>query len=177
MKTYIVLLKGINVGGQKKIKMADLKLLLEKAGFGEIRTYIQSGNLIFKSTMDSQEIAERIHQIIKHNYGFEMELIILTKDNLDQILSNNPFVSIVKDISKLHVTLLREHPDNDKVTQIRDYEDEPNEFVIRDNLIYLYCPDGYGRVKINNTFFERKLKVGATTRNWKTMLALSQFTS
>jgi len=168
MATYLSILRGINVSGQKMIKMADLKALYEAMGFKNITTYIQSGNVIFESK-NHKNMAAAIEQKIKEQYGFDVPVIIRNIDEIKAVIEQNPFLKDKKtEPDKLHVTYLSDVPTEEAVTKAMNYDYTPDSFVIKGKEVYVYCPNGYGNTKLNNTFFENKLKVKATTRNWKT---------
>ena len=164
---YISILRGINVAGKR------LKNLYEKLGCKNISTYIQSGNVIFESC---EENIEKYQNIIKNAiekaFGFDVPVLIKRNDEIENIIHNNPFTD--KELSKVHVTFLSDIPDIFPLEEIHNTKDISEEFFIRGKEIYLYCPKGYGRSKLTNNFFERKLKVSATTRNWKTLKTLSE---
>jgi len=177
MKTYVALLRGINVSGQKKIKMADLKLHLEELHFQNIQTYIQTGNVIFRTSKTALKSLEKnIQKKIKEKYGFEVSVMVKTPEEFTTILKNIPF-STIEDYGKLYFTLLTENPSLDLVEKLKNIDYSPEVYYIDKKTIYVYVPNGYGRAKINNNFFEKKLKVSATTRNWKTMYKLLEMTS
>jgi uncharacterized protein (DUF1697 family) len=172
MQTFISILRGINVSGQKKILMADLKILFESLHFKETATYIQSGNVVFKSDSKSSdiELAKKIEKAISAKYHFEVPVIIRTSAELKNAISQNPFKKEKNiDLKKLHVTFLSETPDKEKIEQIKEANFLPDRFVFKGKEIYLHIPDSYGETKLSNKFFENKLKVGATTRNWNTV--------
>jgi uncharacterized protein (DUF1697 family) len=138
-------------------------------------TYIQSGNVVFGSSETStKKLAKDIASIIHNHYGFEVPVMVLSEDDIVDILSKNPYNAGKKDITKLHVTLLDDLPDAKLLASTRDEKYQSDEFTIEKKIIYLYCPDGYGMTKFSTTFFEKKLGVTATTRNWKTMEALQK---
>ena len=170
METFIALLRGINVGGNRKVKMDALRDLFKNIGAINVKTYIQSGNVVFSyAKTDCFQLANIIERQIELTFGFTVPVIIKTKKQLYQIIDDNPFS---EQIINLHVTLLSEVVDN-------SINIEPlllDEFKIVGDVIYLVCPTGYGNSKLNNTFFEKKLKVKATTRNWKTMNELLKLT-
>lgn len=171
MQTYIVILRGINVSGTKKIKMEDLRARLSAFGFENVKTYIQSGNVVFdyKKT-EPLTLAKQLEQKIKDDYGYEVPVIVTTSAALKQVIDSNPFLNgRNEDPEKLHVTFLAEHPADENMDKIDADSFLPDEFQIKEKAIYLFCPNGYGRVKLTNNFFESKLKVTATTRNWKTV--------
>jgi uncharacterized protein (DUF1697 family) len=171
MKTFISILRGINVSGQRKIQMTDLKALYEALKFTNVITYIQSGNVIFKSKSASdQKLAKRIEDAIYERYNFNVPVIIRTVEEMEHAISVNPFLKQSKiDIEKLHITFLAEIPEQENVESIRNINYSPDKFIIIDKEVYLYCPNGYGITKLSNNFFEQKLKIKATTRNWRTV--------
>lgn len=178
MNKYISILRGINVSGKRKIKMKELKDLYEKLKFENVITYIQSGNVIFDSNIkDSLKLEISIEKEILKYYGFEVPTLVRTVKYLEKVFLNNPFRDKgIEDIAKLHVTFLSVNPSSEKINKIADVKRGNDEFVIKEDVIYLYCPDGYGKTKLTNTFFEGKLKISATTRNWKTVTKLLELT-
>jgi len=176
MKTYISILRAINVG-RRKILMTDLKALYEELNLKEIVTYIQSGNVIFKTDkkISGQGLAKKIEQSIAKKYQFDVPVIIRTGDEMKKTIAVNPFLKQKGiNLEKLHVTFLAENPEQVKVKAIQNLDYMPDKFVIIDNDVYLYCPNGYGITKLSNGFFENKLKVTATTRNWRTVNILAE---
>jgi uncharacterized protein (DUF1697 family) len=171
MKTYICLLRGINVSGQKQIKMTDLKKMFEDLSFTQVQTYIQSGNVVFQSEQnDWTSLLNLIKDKIIKTFGFEVEVILLTTEDLIQIRDKNPFLNDQsKDIDKFYVTFLADNPEKDRIENLKTFDYSPEEYILDNTAIYFYAANGYGRAKMNNNFFESKLKVFATTRNWKTV--------
>lgn len=174
MTTYISLLRGINVSGQKKIKRGGLVPLYETLGWKNAKTYVQSGNVLFDSADGSAlKLSRRIEEKIQQTYGFSVTVLIRTAEELQRTAKKTPFLKKANvDIAKLHVTFLSEGPDRTALEQLDGIVSGDDEFMIAGKEIYLYCPNGYGRTKLSNTFFEKKLKVAATTRNWNTATAL-----
>lgn len=174
MKTYIALLRGINVGGHKKIKMADLRVLMNQLGFSAVETYIQSGNIVFDSNENERSLlGQNIKKAIAETFGFDVPILLKTKQEIAAILEESPFKKAA-DIAenKIYYTLLHETPKEDAIASLvaKDY---PNErFVITANCVYLNCFLGAGKAKLNNALIERKLNVQATTRNHRTLLKL-----
>ena len=174
MTTYISILRGINVSGQKLIKMDALRKMYKKLGFHNATTYLQSGNVIFRSN-DSElhEMERKIAHQIEKEFGFEVPVIVLSIEKLKYIIDNNHFLKdINKDIAFLHVTFLSSKPDYYDSKVIEGKKQEGEDVFFTDDAVYLYCPNGYGRTKLTNNYLETKLKTGATTRNWKTMIEL-----
>jgi len=176
MSSYIAMLRGINVSGQKLIKMADLKVHLEELELAHLQTYIQSGNIVFDIEGSSpRDLENLIHNKIIEAYGFEVPVIVRTKNDLEEVVQNNPFHEEAKpDPRRVLVTFLSETPSADRVKELQKLDYGPEQWHLRNADIYLYAPNGYGKAKMNNNLFEKKLKVQATTRNWKTVNILAQ---
>jgi len=179
MITYIALLRGINVGGHKKIKMADLQLLLEGLGYKEVLTYIQSGNVVFKSKVtDHGKLENQISKAIKKHYDFDVAVIVKTKTELVNILKNNPF-NDTDDLAtnKIYFVLLKEIPQkkNIEIASIKDFENE--QFIIAPECVFVRYALGAGKAKCGVNYFESKLKVNATARNYRTMVKLVELSS
>lgn len=170
----IAILRGINVGGKRKVLMTDLKSLCEKLDWISVQTYIQSGNVIFQSTEHSSVLENALEKAITEQYGFDVPVIVIHAEELQVAIQKNPFYNISTDISQLHLTFLKEKPTNENLKQAIAYNYEPDSFVIDEKAVYIYCNGKYHKSKLTNNFFEKKLKVGATTRNWKTILKLSE---
>jgi uncharacterized protein (DUF1697 family) len=173
MTTYVALLRGINLGSHAKIAMPKLRALFESLNYAEVRTYLQSGNVVFAATTtDTSGIAAQIEQRIHQDLGLKVPVLLRTGTDLRRIAANNPFLDRETDFAKLHVTFLADEPDRQRVADIDPGFGAPDAFSVVGREIYLHCPNGYGRSKLIATFFERRLKVGATNRNWKTVMAL-----
>lgn len=168
--TYIALLRGINVSGHNMIKMAELKQLFAELGFLDIQTYLQSGNIVFKadkSTID--KIGSKIETEILSRFGLTIPVIVLEKTTLLSIKEKCPFFSEKYEQTAFYITFPSAKI-NDESFQNNSFPASADEvFQITENAVYLYLPGGYGTTKLNNNFFEKKLKITATTRNWKTV--------
>lgn len=176
MNTYIALLKGINVGGHKKVPMAELRELLTKSGFENVQTYIQSGNVIFQSSKnDISTLENNIQKVISTHFGFEVSVLVLTKHRLKRIFDASPFSEEKKQAS--YFMMLHDAPNEDliKVASEKVYEGEVYK-IIKD-CIYYFCAKGFGQAKFNVNFFERQLKTFATARNYNTMVKLMAMSS
>ncbi|WP_228850508.1 DUF1697 domain-containing protein [Aegicerativicinus sediminis] len=170
METYIALLRGINVSGQKKVPMADLRMGLTKAGLGEVQTYIQTGNIILKSDSNPHKLKELIEATIKQKFGFDVPTLVLTPAQIMAVINDSPFSGI--HLEKSYFVLLYEGPTTSKIEDIQKLAVKDEPFKITSECVYLNPTNGYGRAKFHNNFFEKKLEVKATTRNYKTMLKL-----
>lgn len=170
MPSSIALLRGINVSGKNKILMADLKELFINLGCESVVTYLQSGNVVYQSTTAIS--AEDIQSAISKQFGLEVPVLIIAADQLKTLIQNNPFIKKGADPAHCYVTFLWESPDEGTTSNCTLPANETGRFSLEENLIYVCCPDGYGRTKIHTVFFEKKLGLLATTRNWKTVNAL-----
>lgn len=169
------MLRGINVGGKRRIKMADLRAVFEKIDLGEVETYLQSGNVVFRSKKSPDHLQHVIKSQIRKELGVDAEVLIRSAKDLEMTMKANPFIKDAL-IEKVHVTFLADLPESGVLESLAIPE-TPEKFEIVGREIYLYCPNGYGKTKLNNGFFERKLKVLATTRNQKTVTALARMTA
>lgn len=162
---YIAILRGINVGGHRKLPMKDLRLMLENMGLSDVATYIQSGNIVFRSEVaDRCELENKIAGTIEKQWGFDVPVIVLTAEALSETANLNPFLKD-ENPEHLHITFLKDEPK----CNLPD-GNSANDRAIRIGLsVYLFCPDGYGSTKFTNNYFESKLKTTATTRNLKTV--------
>lgn len=175
MINYIVLIRGINVGGHKKVPMAELRKLLSKTGFKGVKTYIQSGNVILQFLSDKIEIESKVKKAIQSHFGFDVPVIAKTYVELEQIFDACPFSEEKKENS--YFVLLSEIPNAELIDEVMKITYENEEFHIIDDCIYFYSSVGYGNSKFNMNLFEKKLNVRATSRNFKTMVKLISMSS
>lgn len=174
MPVCISILRGINVGGHKMIKMDALKAMYAQLGFSRIKTYIQSGNVIFTSPeMPLAVLSGMIVLKIQETFGFDVPVLVLSQSEIAEVIQNNPFI-LNKDIQSLHVTFLSDIPQPADIDAITGNDYGQDEFVVRGKTVYLFCSGPYHATKLSNAFFEKKLRVNATTRNWKTVVALME---
>lgn len=174
MNRYIVLLRGINVGGHKKMKMADLRQMLEKSKFEDVETYIQSGNIVLKSSEgDNNKVAQKIKGGIADTFGFDVPTLVKNHDELKSIFDKNPFTK-PSDIEnkQVYFALLKDVPQPEFVEEFRKNNFLKEKFQLTDTCVYLNYFVKAHEAKISNNFIERKLKVSATTRNYRTMAKL-----
>jgi len=174
MAIFIALLRGINVGGQKKIVMASLKELFGKLGFHNVTTYIQSGNVVFRSfEKDSSKIAKSVEKGIRDRYSYDVGVIVKSLDELSETIRTNPFneTDLGKG-EKIYFTLLFQKPAKETVSMLKKFDNEVDDLAVKEKTVYLLCRKGYGRSMYSNNFIEKVLKVKATTRNLETMKKL-----
>lgn len=175
MARYVCLLRGVNVSGQRKIKMTELRELCESLGYTDVETYVQSGNVVLGSRKARSELGRTLEKAIGERFGHEgVDVLVWTGEELAKLIEDNPFLARGCDASKLHVTFLAEDFKPAALKAIPAEDFLPDEFAPGSKAIYVHCPNGYGRTKLNNAFFERKLKLPATTRNWRTVTQLCE---
>lgn len=176
MHTLVSMIRGINVGGHKPLKMDQLRALHEALGFRGVRTYLQSGNAVFEAASgDADRHASAIERRILRDFGFEVAVCVRTSAELTAALRENPLTrSPVADPKFLHATFLVRHDAGVSLDGVDLPLAKGEAAEMLGDTVYVYCPLGYGTTKINNTFFERKLGMGATTRNWQTVTALER---
>ncbi len=154
--------------------MTELRSLYEALNLVNVETYLQSGNVVFDSPeQDASKLAQLIEIQIEHIFGYSVSVFMRETSDFQRIIDTNPFSNERnEDPTKLHVTFLYRLPAEAKLSRLDNSNNGVDEFFVGDKEIFLFCPTGYGRTKLSNNFFERKLSVPATTRNWKTVNAL-----
>jgi len=172
MNSFISLLRGINVGGQKQMRMDDLRILYQGLGFKEVSTYIQSGNILFKSDLeDSAEIGITIHRAIEEKYQFGVDVFIRTAEEMARILQANPFSA---EQANPYVVFLDQPAPRDFTSRLEAFRHSSERLFAYDRQIFHLCPIGYGRTKLSVARIEKQLGLRATARNWNTSLKLSE---
>ena len=176
MPTYISMLRGINVGAHKRIKMEQLRASFEALGFDQVKTYIQSGNVVFKAPKISpSELSKRIEERILKDFGFQVSVVSRTIEEMARTIANNPFLKDRGiDQEKLHVTFLSEAPAPAAVSKLAALTVAPDQCSCLGREIYLYLPNGTTASALMKASFDRVLSVIATTRNWRTVNTIHQ---
>ena len=178
MKTYISIIRGINVSGKNLIKMKSLHELYVGLGFEQVTTFIQSGNVVFRNQeMMTEELEQLISDEITKQFNLVAPVFVRELADFEIIIAQNPFCEICKEdegnsLAYLYITFLAQTPVKILLEAIELYSFLPDQFIIKGREVYLFCPGGYGKTKLDNTFFETKLKVKATTRNLRTLTSL-----
>ncbi|MGB1042234.1 MAG: DUF1697 domain-containing protein [Tenacibaculum sp.] len=167
MKTYIVLLRGINVSGKNKLPMAELRQLLNELDFQNVQTYIQSGNIILRSDESKKVICKKIKNGIKTQFGYDVPVLARTVEEWKKVVANYPFPT---DNPKIVAFVFLDQ--KTEITEIEIKNKGEDLFKIEEDMVYFYCSNGFGKSKLTNNVFEKKLNVIATTRNYKTTIKL-----
>jgi uncharacterized protein (DUF1697 family) len=171
--TYVALLRGVNVGGKNKLPMKDLAEIFVEAGCDHVRTYIQSGNVVFQATPRlSARLPERITDGVFKRFGFRAPVILRTPESLSTVFTNNPFLAAGAALESLHVLFLADLPKSELVAALDPQRSPPDAFLVRGQEIYLHLPNGAADSKLTNNYFDSKLATICTGRNWKTVTKL-----
>ena len=175
MGTYVALLRGINVAGKNKLAMNDLVAIFERAGCGRVRSYIQSGNVVFDAPAP---LAERIPRIvpseIQRRAGLRVPVVVRDSREVRKVARGNPFLGEEGAPSALHVLFLADEPGQKERDALDPHRALPDRFLVRGREVYLFCPHGVGRTKLTNAYFDRALGTTSTGRNWRTVTTLAE---
>ncbi|MEU9703935.1 DUF1697 domain-containing protein [Streptomyces sp. NPDC047981] len=179
--TYAALLRGINVGGHRKVPMADLRSVLEELGLRDVRTYLQSGNAVFTSDADEPadaQLTSAIEDAIEARFGFRVDCLVRSAGYLAAVADACPFPAAELEAKQLHVTYFSEPVGPERFAPVDQQAFLPEEFKLGDRVLYLYAPDGLGRSKLAEALARPALVKGvvATTRNWNTVVKLVEMT-
>ncbi len=167
---YIALLRAINVGGTKKLLMADLRAMFEAAGCTDVRTYIQSGNVVFRAEPAlAGRIPELIEAEIATTKGFQVPVVTRSAAELEAVVTGNPFLAAGADPAQLHVGFLAEAPTADRIAELDPDRSPGDGFEVRGREVFLHFPNGTARSKLTVDYFDRALGTTITIRNWRTV--------
>jgi uncharacterized protein (DUF1697 family) len=171
--TYVALLRGINVGGKNKLPMQDLVEMFVEAGCDNVRSFIQSGNVIFSAAPGAPErLPSLISTRISKRFGYKIPLILRTAEQMGNVISNNPFLKAGAAEKELYVLFLADFRASRSVRDLDPDRSPPDAFKVRGQEIYLRLPNGGARTKLTNQYFDSKLRTTSTSRNWRTVTKL-----
>ena len=176
-QTYVALLRGINVNGHRVMKMADLRASLEhhSDSFSHVKTWIQTGNVIFQSSRNSQELKEKMKEVILKDFGLDdVPVMIRTGQEIKEALANNPFAE--RESKRIFIAFLDQKPRQDLMDEMGRLDYSPEEYVLNNDMIYFYIPN-FAKYKLDTTLFEKKLQLKASSRNWRTTTKLAELAS
>jgi uncharacterized protein (DUF1697 family) len=173
---WATMLRGINVSGHRKVSMKELVAVCEDLGYQDVESYVQSGNLVFDpGKASAKTVAGELEKAIESAFGYpDVDVLLRTDKELSALVKGNPYLTDGADPKTLHVTVLKTKPTK---SLSDDGTWSPDGFTVTGRDVYVVCPNGYGRTKLNNSFFESKLGVRATTRNWRTISTLAELTA
>lgn len=190
MTRYIALLRGINVGGNTKVSMPELKVLFESLGFESVKTYINSGNVGFdvkagipgvssprgsKGSMDQESpLVEQIEKSILERFSLPIQVMVRGQKAIEMILSDNPFAGEFESHKEMHVLFMKEEMPGEKAAQLLEKQTDDEHFAVRGTEIYCHLKLGVADSLLGRGFIEKKLKVPITARNWRTVQKLAE---
>ncbi len=171
--TYVALLRGINVGGKNRVPMRELEEVFVEAGCRDVRTYIQSGNVLFSVDPPlAQSISARLAAAIAERFGYEIPVLLRTGEQLRDVIRDNPFLEAGAPENALHILFLAGLPEPDRVAALDPDRSRPDAFVVRGQEVYLWLPNGVARTRLTTDHFDSKLATTSTGRNWRTVVKL-----
>jgi uncharacterized protein (DUF1697 family) len=168
----IVLLRGINLGARNRIAMPELREALAEAGFDDVRTYLQSGNVVLSSTARPEQVARKCERLIADRFGLEIDVVVRTRAELARVVKRDPLGKVADNPKRYQVTFLAGKPDREAVRKLEAAAVAPEQVVVSGREIYAWHPDGVGRSKLATLLSGRGLGVTATARNWTTVESL-----
>jgi uncharacterized protein (DUF1697 family) len=170
-KTYIALFRGINVGSGRTVPMNALRQALEEGGCGAVRTYIQSGNVVFRSAHDASHVSKQLAEAVSSRYGFEPRVIVRTVAELEKAVAGNPFPEGDDDPKSLHLFFLATPAKTPDLKAMEALKAKTERFALKSGVLYLHTPNGFGTSKLAARV-ERLIGVECTARNWRTVKAV-----
>jgi uncharacterized protein (DUF1697 family) len=176
-RSQILLLRGINLGPHKRVAMPELRALLTDAGFEDVRTYVASGNVVLTSGMEGDKLASRSEELIAERFGFEVDVIVRSRDELAEVVRLNPLADVADNPKRYQVSFLDSEPDPKAVEEIAAAGATSEKLVAIGRELYAWHPDGVGRSKMWTKLAGKTLGVRATARNWATVTTLLEMAS
>lgn len=171
MSVFVALFSGINIGGNRIVKMAELRAFFEELGFADVASYIQSGNVVFEADADAAALTAKIEAAFEERWGFRSRIMVRDLGWLEALVANNPYPEVAADHTKLHASALEREPTAEETARLAERCTGPESFEVKGEVLYLHAPDGLGKSKFAEVL-PRTLKVPGTMRNWRTVLTL-----
>jgi uncharacterized protein (DUF1697 family) len=172
MARQIALLRGINLGANRRVAMGRLRELLAELGYGDVRTYLQSGNVVLTSPASPERLQREIEQQIAKQLGLETQVLVRTRDELADVIERDPLAGVADNPKRYQVSFLSAEPDAEVVRELGRVDVAPERFVVSGREIYTWHPDGIQRSQLNKVLSDTRLGVTATARNWNTVTKL-----
>jgi uncharacterized protein (DUF1697 family) len=173
-RTYVAFLRGINLGGHRRVQMAALRKLLEAYGHGDVRTFLQSGNVVLESTLAAAKLERTLERQLADELGFDVDVLVRTELELAAILKRNPLRRVATDPARYLVTFLRSEPPKALVTRLEGLEADAERVVAAGRELYSWHPGGIGRSQLAKMLLPKALGVSASARNWRTVEKLAE---
>jgi uncharacterized protein (DUF1697 family) len=174
---YVALLRGVNMAGNNKLRKQDLVSVFEDAGCRNVRTYIQTGNVLFEAGERlTRQIPATVERMIEQRFRLIVPVLTRTAQELRSISESNPFLGKGAEEKRLCVMFLKEKPEAARLARLDPHRSPPDRYVVSGREIYMWCPEGFARTKFTNTYFDRVLGTMSTGRGWGTVLKLVELT-
>jgi uncharacterized protein (DUF1697 family) len=171
-RVFVALFSGINVGGNRIVRMAELRAFFEGLGFAAVQSYVQSGNVVFRAAEgDAAALARRIEDAFEAKWGFRSRIMVRDADWFARRVAENPYPEVAGEPKKLHLYVLERRPTEEEERRLAEKCTGPERFTVKEDAFFLKAPNGLGHSEFAN-LIPRTLKVPATARNWRTVLAL-----
>ena len=172
MQKWLALLRGINVGGHNKIAMAELRDLFRELGFEDVESYIQTGNVAFQAKGTPNKLAATISEAIREKWGYEVSTLVISPQTMEEITAANPYAEAGEaNPTRVFVGFLDQKPAK---VELKPVKKDNEHFSVIGRAVYLHCPDGVGRSKLTNAYFEKGLGVSMTMRNLRVVTTLQE---
>ena len=172
MSVVVALLRGINLGSKRRVAMADLRALLSDAGFENVRTHLQSGNVVLDTADPPDDAARTIEQRIAERFGFDVDVIVRTVPELAEVAANSPFAAVAADGARHFVVFLPQEPDAEALAELAGEDFGPDRYAGRGREIYAWCPNGMRNSTLMRALTDPRLAPTGTVRNWNTVTKL-----
>ena len=177
MAVHVAMLRGINIGGRRRVPMAELRTLLSDAGYEDVRTYVQSGNIVLTSSAKAAEVEGDLRTLICERFGFDVPVVVRSRTQLKRVIELDPIDDAADDPKRYQVTFLAGKLPADVATRLQERMIESERFVVRGREIYTWHPEGVARSKLAGAIADKGLGVTATARNWTTVTTLLEMAS
>jgi len=177
MAVHVAMLRGINLGGRRRVPMAELRTLLTDAGYDDVRTYVQSGNIVLANPAKPAEVERDLRALIADRFGFDVPVVVRSRTQLKRVIERDPIDHAADDPKRYQVTFLADKLPADVVTRLQERMIESERFVVSDREIYTWHPEGVARSKLASAITDKGLGITATARNWTTVTTLLDIAS
>jgi uncharacterized protein (DUF1697 family) len=172
MTRYVALLRAVNLGSTNKVGMKWLREAAGDAGFTDVATYVQSGNVVLTSSGSADEVSDTVARLIKAEYGLDIDVIVRDRKQIAAVVKANPFGDLIEEPTRVHVNFLSAAPPKSKLAALDPDEFAPERYVVKGSEMYLYYPGGAGRSRLATAPWGKRLGVIGTSRNWRTVTTL-----
>jgi uncharacterized protein (DUF1697 family) len=172
MPRYVAFLRGINLGGKRRVPMAELRTMLADAGYGDVRTHLQSGNVVFASDADPERLERELSEQLERAFGFRIGVVVRSRDELADVIAADPFGKEADDPARYQVSFLSDEPDRKAAQELEGSAVAPERVVVRGREVYAWHPGGVGRSELAKLITAQWLGVEVTARNWRTVTKL-----